>query len=209
MNGAPVSAPVSSAAPPVSPPPPEPEPPVVAAQAPTLDPNRPDFLSSLKSKQRPPIRLAGRVEARRVRSSSSCRRRVRIRSGDAPRAADAGASLFAEPGRHPPRLPPERAKSIFEPRARETVTARPETESVFARVASEPPPVAPVIEESRAALVAEPAEDLVTAPAEELITAAPEPPSVHPGQQAKIHALESFLRRVEHRRQQIESQSVA
>ena len=187
--------------------------PAAAAQVPTLDPNRPDFLSSLqKSRQRPSI--SGPAEAAWsplvIELPSSTKSAGE--TGEAAGGADLGASLFVEPGA-PPAPAAEKPKSIFEPQPHETVSARTDAPSVFATAEAEPQPIVePLVVQSTAALTNEPAADLVTEP-EPVSAHEPEPVSAHAsasqGRQAKIRALESFLQRVEQRRQQIESQSVA
>jgi hypothetical protein len=184
-----------------------------AAQAPTLDPNRQDFLSSLKSRrQRPSVSAPAEAAwSPLVIELPSSTKSAEV-TGEAARGADLGASLFVEPGA-PPAPAAEKPKSIFEPRPRETVSAAHDVPSVFAHEEAEPQPIVePLIVESPAALTNEPAADLMTEP-EPVSAHEPEPVSAHvpasQGRQAKIRALESFLKRVEQRRQQIESQSVA
>ncbi len=178
--------------------------PAGAAQAPTLDPNRPDFLSSLKSRQRPSVSAPAEAAWSPLVIELPSSTKSAGETGEAARGADLGASLFVEPG-DPPAPAAEKPRSIFEPQPHETVSAPTDVPSIFARAEAEPQPlVEPVVAQSSTALTNEPPAELVTEP---------EPVSAHPsasqGRQAKIRALESFLERVEHRRQQIESQSVA
>ena len=181
--------------------------PAAAAQAPTLDPNRPDFLSSLKSRRRPsvsaPAEAAWSPLVIELPSSTKSAGETGETVEAAP-GADLGASLFVEPAA-PPAPAAEKPGSIFEPQPRETVSAPADAPSIFAHAEPEPQPIVePVVAQSPVALTNEPQAELVTEP---------EPVSAHAsasqGRQAKIRALESFLKRVEQRRQQIESQSVA
>ena len=211
VNGEPVSSETAFASPALPPPavlPMETTPaaamePSIAAQAPTLDPNRQDFLSSLKSRQRPSVTSPPPAASGPLVIELPSSNQYSSESGEAARSADLGASLFVEPDA-PSAPAAARPRSIFEPRPREPVSDRTDA-PVFARAEAELQPIVdPVVEQSPAALVSEPPADHVTEP---------EPVSAHasasPGRQAKIHALESFLKRIEHRRQQIESESVA
>jgi hypothetical protein len=171
---------------------------------PTLDPNRPDFLSSLKSRQRPSVSAPAEAAWSPLVIELPSSTKSAGETGEAARGADLGASLFVEPGA-PPAPAAEKPISIFEPSPHETVSAPTDAPSVFARAEAEPQPIVePLVEQSPAALTNEPLAGLVTEP---------EPVSAHAsasqGRQAKIRALESFLERIEHRRQQIDSQSVA
>ncbi len=178
--------------------------PAAAAQAPTLDPNRPDFLSSLKSRQRPSVSAPAEAAWSPLVIELPSSTTSAGETGEAARGADLGASLFVEPGA-PPAPAAEKPRSIFEPWPGETASAPTDAPSIFARAEAEPQPIVePVVAQSPAALTNEPPAKLVTEP--EPVTAHP---SASQGRQAKIRALESFLERVEHRRQQIESQSVA
>ena len=186
--------------------------PAAAAQAPMLDPNRPDFLSSLKSRQRPSVSAPAEAAWSPLVIELPSSTKSAGETGEAARDADLGASLFVEPGA-PPAPAAEKPRSIFEPQPRETVSAPTDAPSVFARAEADPQPIVePLVAESPAALTNEPAAELVTEP-EPVSAHEPEPVSAHAsasqGRQAKIRALESFLKRVEQRRQQIESQSVA
>ena len=188
---------------------------------PTFDPNRPDFLSSLKSRrQRPSVSAPAEAAWSPLVIELPSSTKSAGETGEAARGADLGASLFVEPGA-PPATAAEKPKSIFEPQPQETVSARTDAPSIFAHAEAEPQPIVePLVAQSPAALTNEPPAELVTEPEpvsahepEPVSAHEPEPVSAHAsasqGRQAKIRALESFLERVEHRRQQIESQSVA
>lgn len=200
VNGAPVSPQLTETPPPTAPappplpvqeaaPPPAPERPAAAAQAPALDPNRIDFLSSLKSKARPSPAPAA--------SSATGPLIIELPSSSEPGAAPqepappAAASLFTQDA---PAAPPpvERPRSVFEPRAREVAPSQPAAASVFAKAVGEIPPLNVEVE----------------MPAVEFLKDEPAP-QVNTARQAKVDALQAFLARVERRRQQIESQSVA
>lgn len=189
---------------------------IPAAQAPTLDPNRQDFLSSLKSRRRPSVSAPPEAAWSPLVIELPSSTRSAEETGEAARGEDLGASLFVEPSA-PPAPADEKPKSIFEPRPRETVSARTDVPSVFASAEAEPQPIVeldpqpivePVVVQSHAALTNEPTADLMTEP-EPVSAHEPAHASASQGRQAKIRALESFLKRVEQRRQQIESQSVA
>ena len=191
---------------PVTPPTPAPADPFFAAQAPAAaqpvaarpvdeprptqaayaDPNRQDFLSSLKSRSRPA--QSGSDPAWSGSSSliielpASSHQNEKANAASEPVSQSAASALFVEGDAAPAAPPPDRAKSLFEPRPRETA-ARLETESVFAKVAAAMPPEPTPM----------PVEDIV----------APEP------ERPVVRALEAFLRRVETRRQQIETESLA
>ena len=128
-----------------------------------------------------------------------------------------------------PQRRPRNPNRFSNPEPQETVSARTDAPSIFAHAEAEPQPIVePLVAQSPAALTNEPPAELVTEPEpvsahepepvsahepEPVSAHEPEPVSAHAsasqGRQAKIRALESFLERVEHRRQQIESQSVA
>ncbi|HYN06598.1 MAG TPA: hypothetical protein VES67_04335 [Vicinamibacterales bacterium] len=191
VNGAPVTPPTPSTAVPAF----AAQPPMAAqpaaeprpTQAAYADPNRQDFLSSLKSKSRPyqsgsdaPVAASGSSSL--IIESPSSHKNADGNGASDPMSQPAPA-LFVD-GDAAPATPPARTKSLFEPRPRETA-ARVETESVFARVAAAMPPAPTPM------------------PVEEEEIVAPDP------NQPTVRALEAFLLRIETRRQQIESESVA
>lgn len=191
VNGAPVSPnfppagsePFAAAPPAPEMPPPVPIP-VQEPAPPTLDPNRVDFLSSLKSKRPPtppPAASANGPLIIELPSSSEFSPAPRE-----PAQPAASSALFADAPPPAPAPAPERARSIFEPRPREVAPSRSESpsQSVFAKAFGDIPDV--------------PAEFFKE-----------EPPVANTARQVKIDALQAFLARVEHRRRQIESQSVA
>ena len=90
---------------------------------PTLDPNRPDFLSSLKSRQRPSVSAPAEAAWSPLVIELPSSAKSAGETGEAARGADLGASLFVEPGA-PPAPAAEKPISIFEPSPHETVSAR-------------------------------------------------------------------------------------
>jgi hypothetical protein len=155
-------------------------------QAAYADPNRKDFLSSLKARSRPshsssepPAAASGSSLIIDLPSSSHV-----PGDGASQPGSQSASALFAEETPRPAAAP-DRARSLFEPRPREAA-APAEAESVFARAAAAMPSLpAPM-------------------PMEEEAPVAPPPP-----EQGKVRALQAFLRRVETRRQQIETESLA
>jgi hypothetical protein len=162
---------------------------------PAYDPNRPDFLSSLKS----------RVRQQRTAATDAANGPLFVDetgspafTADAPRAASPAASLFSEPG-EPAAAPESKASSsslFAESPLSEAERLIQENLAILA--GPRPEPAKPDL------VVQEPAVMQASAPAEAVVQRKPVL-----GRQAKVNALESFLRRVASRRQQIESESVA
>jgi hypothetical protein len=153
-------------------------------QAAYADPNRKDFLSSLQAKSRP-SQSASEPPAGTSGSSLIIDLPSSSQGGGASQPAGQSASALFADETPKPAAAPDRAKSLFEPRPRET-TPGAETESVFAKAAAAMPPLPTPVQ------------------MEEEAPAAP-----RPSDQRKVKALEAFLRRVETRRQQLESESLA
>jgi hypothetical protein len=171
--------------------------PALPPPAPAYDPNRPDFLTSLKS----------RVREQRTSATAGAANGPLFADdaasppvAGAPGAANAdrpSVNLFAESGEQPAATAAAKATSIWD-------TPMSDAERLFQEnlaILSGPRP-APAEQEAAAEPVAAPMQ--ASTPAEPV-----DVPNAGQGRQAKVRALESFLKRVASRRQQIESESVA
>jgi hypothetical protein len=169
--------------------------------APALDPNRPDFLSSLKSRVRPPSSApagaaGGSLFVDEAISSGSSG------ASEKPLAASPAASLFSDSGDEQKSA----AGSIFAEGESPLSAAERLIQENLAILAGPRP------EPAKQEAVAEPAPAPILSSAPDEVVEAVEPVEVataSPRRQTKIRALESFLKRVASRRQQIESESVA
>jgi hypothetical protein len=166
-----------------------------APPPPVYDAKRPDFLSSLKS----------RVRQQRTAASDAANGPLFVDdkspglTADAPHAANPAASLFMEPGEST--AAPAESKGSSGALFAESPLSEAERliqENLAILAGPRPEPVQPDL------VAAEPAPMQASTPVE-----AVEPRRPAQGRPAKVKALESFLKRVASRRQQIESESVA
>jgi hypothetical protein len=184
-------------------------------QPPAYDPNRKDYLSSLKSRVREQ-RAAAQSGSGPLFVDESASPAFTSSASDSPAPDHPAASLFAEPDAQPAAATEASGASIFDPPAGGSVAASTATSSLFAKDQSPLSEAERLFQENLAILAPrpEPAEqemaaDLVAAPVQAITPAEVAEVQKSGGRQAKVRALESFLKRVAGRRQQIESESVA
>lgn len=179
--------------------------------APAYDPNRKDFLSSLKSRVREQ-RAAAQSASGPLFVDESASPAFTSSTSDSPAADHPAASLFAKPAAEPADATEAGGTSIFDPGARGSASPG----SIFAK--DEPPlsEAERLFQENLAILAPRPdaakqetAADAAPAPVQTSTPAEASEVQKGGGRQAKVRALESFLKRVAGRRQQIESESVA
>jgi hypothetical protein len=177
--------------------PPQGNEPALPPPAPAYDPNRPDFLTSLKSRVREQRTTATGGPATGPLFVDDPAAPALAGAADASKADRPSVNLFGDSGEQPAATAATKATSIWD-------TPMSDAERLFQEnlaILSGPRPT-PAEEEPAAEAVAAPMQ--ASTPAE-----AAEVPKGGQGRQAKIQALESFLKRVASRRQQIESESVA
>ena len=173
------------------------EPPALPPAAPAYDPNRPDFLTSLKSRVREQRTSATAGGANGPLFVDSPAAPAVAAAADASKADRPSVSLFADSGGPPAVTAETKDTSIWDAPLSDAERLFQENLAIL----SGPRP-APAEQETAAAPAAAPMQ--ASTPDE-----AVDVPKAGQGRQAKIRALESFLKRVASRRQQIESESVA
>ena len=175
--------------------------PALPPPAPAYDPNRPDFLSSLKSRVREQRTSTTAGAANGPLFVDDPASPAVAGTSDASNADRPSVSLFGESGEQPVAKADAKGTSIWD-------TPMSDAERLFQEnlaILSGPRP-APAEQEPAAEPVAAPMQ--ASAPAAEAVDV-PKAGHGRQARQAKIRALESFLKRVASRRQQIESESVA